>query len=181
MNPLDKYYPLIGKVVVEFQDLEFALNIMLTALLKEDPNVVMALAVTLPFAKKLDVVKSIAPFKIRDVPLLDQLDGLIQKMTEAEECRNRIVHAAWIRSTAVDEVFYHKPRTSRKHGMKNGGIRRCSVVEVETVVTSIQGAKTHLFRFCALLEERNVIQTRMFGAINGKNMGNSQAGGTRHQ
>ena len=122
MRKIEEFYPLIGKLVVEFQELDFLLNLFLGMLLKEDINVTMAFAVSLPFAKKIDVIKSIAPFKLNTAQLNEALDALIGKLGKAEEERNRIVHASWI-GEGDSKVFFHKPQTSRKHGMKNGGIR----------------------------------------------------------
>jgi hypothetical protein len=47
MKPLENYYPLIGKVVVRFQDLDMLVNMLMVCLLSEDPNVTLAFMVTL--------------------------------------------------------------------------------------------------------------------------------------
>jgi len=73
MRKIDEFYPLIGKLVVEFQEVDMLLNLLLGLLLKEDINVTMAFAVSVPFGKKIDVIKSIAPFKLNAPDLLTKL------------------------------------------------------------------------------------------------------------
>lgn len=162
MNPIEKYYPLIGKTVVEFQDLDCFLNYLLMFLLNEDPNVSMALVVSLSFAKKVDVIKSIAPFKFKYKDLHDSLKELIPQLTSSEERRNQIIHGAWIGSSVEDKVFFHKPQTSRKHGMKTGGIRHATTKEIEDTIKVIQKAKNSIFKLGAELERRNIIKVHFF-------------------
>src|ERR1039458_7508682 len=107
MKPLENYYPLIGKVVVRFQDLDMLVNMLMVCLLSEDPNVTLAFMVTLPFSKKLDVLRSVAPFKFRSQNLLDRLVTVLPILSRAEESRNRVVHAAWLGSSESNTVFFH--------------------------------------------------------------------------
>ena len=56
MRKIDEFYPLIGKLVVEFQEVDMLLNLLLGLLLKEDINVTMAFAVSVPFGKKINQI-----------------------------------------------------------------------------------------------------------------------------
>ena len=53
MEAREDFYPLIGKVVVRFQDADMFLNLFMMCLLNENINVTRAFMVTLPFSKKL--------------------------------------------------------------------------------------------------------------------------------
>lgn len=161
MPTLDEFYPLIGKVVVEFQSLDFQLNILFACLLREDPNVSMAFAVTLPFSKKIDVLKSIAPFKIPQGDLHLDLEKIIILLTQSEEKRNQVIHASWIPNASADKVFFHKPRATRKEGMKNGGIRESMPSEIDETLQTIHNAKQGLFAFCARLQKSGILRSQM--------------------
>ena len=162
MDSLDRHYPLIGKVVVEFQGIDLTLNIILGSLLiKEDINIIQAFAVSLSFSKKMDVLKSIAPFKIQEPDLLKILDKVLKELSQAESERNRIVHAHWMAASDGSKVALLKPSTSRRHGLR-GGISWVSPDEIEKVITYIQKAKSSLWMFGAELEKRGVIRLKMF-------------------
>jgi len=162
MKTLEAYYPLIGKIVVKFQDLDFFLNVLMTGLLKEDPNVTMAYAVSLSFSKKIDVLKSIAPFKFKHQDLHDTLDKSIGLMSKAEELRNRIIHASYLGSSEEGAVYVYKPRASRKHGMRNGGIRNITTKELEESLEAIQNAFNSATSLGRELEKRKIISIQLF-------------------
>jgi len=162
MKALDAYYPLIGKVVVRFQDLDMVVNITMACLLGEDPNVTQAFMVTLPFSKKLDVLRSVAPFKFKRQDLIDRLDRVLPVLSQAEDGRNRVVHATWIGSSASDTVYFHKPRATRKAGLKDGGIRHATIAELEQVIKSIASAMKEFCELGSALEKAKVLSTKMF-------------------
>ena len=163
MSKITDFYPLIGKVVVAFQEVDFLINLMFASLLREQPDISMAVATSLSFSKKLNVLKAISQFKIRASDLQARLDEVIKKLGRAEDERNRIVHAAWIPSSVDDKVFFHKPRITQKHGVKNGGIRESFPSEIEETLQSIGDAKQELLEFLGELERKSIIRTRMFG------------------
>jgi len=70
MKALETYSPLLGKVVVQFQEVDMLLTVLMACLLNEDPNVTMAFMVTLPFSKKLDVLGTVARAKFTHQDLL---------------------------------------------------------------------------------------------------------------
>jgi hypothetical protein len=169
MNALEMYYPLLGKVVVRFQEVDMLLCVLMACLLNEDPNVTLAFMITLPFSKKLDVFGTVARAKFTHQDLLDKLDKAISLLSSAEEGRNRVVHAAWIGSVSGNSVFFHKPRASRKEGMQHGGIRQATQEEVESVINKIQIAMSAVCQFGRELEQRKIIKVSLFGPIGQQN------------
>jgi hypothetical protein len=121
--------------------------------------------VILPFSKKLDALRSVAPFKFRRQDLLDKLDTIMPLLSQAEESRNRIVHATWIEHTGSNTVFFHKPRATRKAGIIAGGIRPAATDEIEAAIKSIDDAMTALCELGHALEQCKLLKTdKMFAA-----------------
>lgn len=164
MHTIDKFYQPIGHLVIRFQELDFTLNIMLMSLIKEDPNVTMAFSISLSFRKKIDVIKSIAPFKITNAELHHRLDTLINKLINAEEVRNKIIHTYWTRSSVEKKVFRLKPKTNHKKGLTGGGYE-AKLSDIEDAIKTVDEAVLELFHFCAELERKGIMPTRIFGVI----------------
>jgi hypothetical protein len=165
IKAIDEFYPLIGKVVVRFQEIDMTLNMIMACLLKEDPNVTIAFMVTLPFSKKLDVLRSVAPFKFKFKILLDQLDATLPLISVAEDKRNRVVHATWISASDNKKVFFYKPRATRKVGMKDDGIRDVTPEEIKDALKAIDDALSAICRLGEQLERQGVMITKMFSKL----------------
>lgn len=173
---LEKCYPLIGKVVVEFQQLEFSLEHLILELLihkdhkdrdliNADLNALLALTASLPFSKKVDVLRSIAPFKLRYQHIHDSLGDVIVSITKAEENRNRIVHGTWM-YYGEKQVAYMKTQTSRKHGLRGGGLKRFTTADLDKAIAEIQDAKDKVIQLGSELTRCGVIKTSMFTNTN---------------
>ncbi|MBX3746916.1 MAG: hypothetical protein KF833_16520 [Verrucomicrobiae bacterium] len=100
--------------------------------------------------------------------MLDILDGVLPLLSQAEDGRNRVVHASWIGSPGSDKVFFHKPRATRKTGMKDGGVRNATTAEIENVIKSMDSAMKALWEFGCALEKAKVPKTtKMFSSHSG--------------
>lgn len=154
-DALEKFYPLIGKVIVRFQALDSFLNVVLMGITKEQPDVVMAYSASLSFGKKVDVLKSVMLFKVGNSALLARLEDVVKALSDAEEERNRIVHASWMGGTD-GTVLFHKPQTSRKRGLRNGGVRESCVEDIEGSLIIINDAVVHLSKLARELHRTGV-------------------------
>jgi hypothetical protein len=158
MKEIESYYPLIGKAVVKFQELDLALDILMSSLVSDDVNVTMAFMATLSFKQKLDALGTVARAKFSDAVLLGILDDTMSALSKAEEGRNRVVHTTLIGTSAGDEVYSHKPKATRTDGLKNGGIKLASRDTVEDVITNIQTAMTSVVGLSNELKSRHLIK-----------------------
>jgi hypothetical protein len=156
----EKFFAPIGNIVVAFQDADFCLTMLLALLLNEDTNVTLSFAVSLSFSKKLDVVKSIAPFKIKDQGLLAELDDIVKQLANAEQERNVIVHGHWITPVKDGPIGFYKPAT-RRDGLKNF-LESKSMDDMQKVLAIIHKATERLFSFTGELHARGVIQQKVF-------------------
>ena len=160
MSGREKFFTPIGNVVMTFQDADFALTMLLASLLNEEGNVALAFAVPLTIQKKLDVIKSIAPFKIKEQALLDELDEIVNEMVQANERRNGIVHGYWLTSVKEGPIGYYKPVAGRG-GLKNF-VESKSIEDMNAVIGIIQKAAQHLFSFTGKLHKHGVLKQKNF-------------------
>ena len=149
----------IGKLVVQFQTLEFIILMLCLGITKDNLDVVMAMLSVVSFRRKLDVLRAIAPYAISDSTLGSELTDLIEKASHCEEQRNTIVHSIWL--GGQDKVFRHKPIVSRKHGLKNGGIQEFNVAEIDGVSNSIGTLVTQLKGFLNRLHKLDISRLRI--------------------
>jgi hypothetical protein len=172
VKALEKCYPLIGRVVVEFQNLEGILEILIVELLvhkdfknrdlmNKDFNCLLAVMASLTFSKKVDLIRSIAPFKLRYQDLFDSLKDIVVSLTRAEEKRNSIVHAHWM-AMGDERVVITKPRTSRKVGLIGGGLHEVTTAKIEEALAAIREATNKVADLGSKLTQRGVIKTKMF-------------------
>jgi hypothetical protein len=89
MKDFNASLPMIGRLIVDFQTLDFYLNMVLSYLLKDSLEVTTAIATSLSFSKKLDVLKSITPFRIHNHRILKQLDIMIASCGAAQHPAHR--------------------------------------------------------------------------------------------
>ena len=160
MRKIEQFYEPIGKMIVTFQDLEMSLTLLILSLVNEDPNVTMSFVAGMSFSKRIDALKSLAPFKMNPV-LCKELDDLIKKIGTCEERRNTVVHSSWMGSIDGGTVFRHKPGTNRKKGLF-GGIESAEIALVADVTAAIHDSHMALLRFAKKLTKMGVIKLKTF-------------------
>jgi hypothetical protein len=162
MKDIKESLTMIGRLIVAFQTLDFNLNMILSYLLKDTLDVTIAIATSLSFSKKLDVLKSIAPYRIHNQRILKQLDIMITLCGVAERERNMIVHSNWFINFGPEQQFVrYKPQTSRKRGLKHSttpGTPEFIQESIDIVSRALE--KVHLFG--SLLERKKIAKVRFF-------------------
>jgi len=155
MKHLDAFYEPIGRMIVAFQNAESTLSLMIVALVNEDPRVTMALVTGMSFSRRLDALRSLAPFKM-DQTLSGELADIVNELGKCENSRNMIVHSSWIASLDGRQVLRLKPNISRKKGLRDS-VKKAQVSDVTDVTKAIHAAHSKLLRFVEKLTTKRII------------------------
>jgi hypothetical protein len=149
------FYEPIGKLVVRFNDMEHFVSVLIAAITKDDPNVSMAMTAEVGFLAKLDILKAIAPFTIRDATLCKQLDDLLREMSECNTERNRMVHSAWYAGKSDTDLRRIKATIRNRKGLK-GGFLPTSLAEIQSSIDRVEDAISHLCDYMRELQQRKI-------------------------
>lgn len=149
------FYEPIGKLVARFNDMESFVAVMIMAITKDDPNVSMAMTAGLGLPAKLDILKAITPFTIKDVTLCKQLDALLEEMSKCNTERNKIVHSAWYAGKTDADLRRIKPTIRNRKGLK-GGLLPTSLKEIDVSIKRVENIITHLCDYMRVLQKRKI-------------------------
>jgi len=116
---LTEVMPLLGEIVLDFNQLESDLDDVLTELIFErSSDLGFTIIAKMSFSQKVDLFKDLAVPMCKHVgkpKLTPKFIGLVKKLKEAGENRNRAMHAKWI---DADKEFYVRT----KIGVDDNGV-----------------------------------------------------------
>ena len=90
----EPFYDALGRLAVNFSELEDALAEAIASLLRADKGASDIVTSGLSFRRKLDLLNSLYRRDQRDD--LDQFRELVALCGKAEDLRNRIIHSSWV-------------------------------------------------------------------------------------
>ncbi len=85
----------VGRVVVNFQQLEFLIVRLIWIMTSTDENIGRRITAGVSFGKLLDLLSSVFHYSVQEPTMLDEFDQLITRARNVNEGRNRVVHSWW--------------------------------------------------------------------------------------
>ncbi len=110
------FYDALGRLMVNFSELEDALSLAIQSLLKTDPQTSVILTADLSFRAKVQMANVL--YRQRHIKYLDVLRELVALCFEAEELRNRITHSSWAYSRDPTLFRRRKPSARTRSGFR---------------------------------------------------------------
>jgi hypothetical protein len=90
------FFVALGKVTAEFASLEHSLKVLAGLLLhKTDQELGQIVTAQLSFRSLLDLVGSLALYRVSDDPAHGEIDELLSRAERVEKRRNRVTHSDW--------------------------------------------------------------------------------------
>ena len=90
-----EYVTDVGRVVVNFQHLEFLIVRLIWIMAAADENIGQRITAGVSFSKLLDLLASVFHYRVQERAMLDEFDHLIKRVRKVNEDRNRVVHSWW--------------------------------------------------------------------------------------
>ena len=114
---VDRFCGALGRVILEFNYLEVAVGGLMARLLKESEATAQVFAGAPSFIGNLKFIKMLAPTKVPDATMRQELDAIVKKATELNAERNRYVHAEYMPMAGPNDEFVEM----RYRRLKDGG------------------------------------------------------------
>jgi hypothetical protein len=114
----DQHYRAIGRIVVEFQNMEQWLTFCVWELVGPDQYVGQMVTARLSIKYKRDLLASLFKHHCQDQKVRDELRALLGEVAEAEDRRNELLHSLW-GFTGIDQPVVHRRKinTTIKKGL----------------------------------------------------------------
>lgn len=149
----ERYYTLLGQLVVAFQQLEQNLAYTGYLLMGGDRRVVECATAEMSFDRLIHFVGSLFKLRIeqfgqRRDDTADLLTAAIGKANIARDVRNRLVHAQWGFDKDLNFVM-EKIEAKAKHGLRSVVLNN-QPDELVDAIGRIQEANTALMDFCTM-------------------------------
>ncbi|MGP1283014.1 MAG: hypothetical protein ACTS1X_08565 [Parasphingopyxis sp.] len=113
-NLPDDYLRAVGLVVVSATETEAVMRDFIGALLGIDNIESIAICAQMPFRLKDDIIRTLNELKAPSASELDNLDDILDQITEAIERRNAIAHSSFPIHPETGQVFRFKEKARRK-------------------------------------------------------------------
>jgi hypothetical protein len=91
----DDHLKAIGRVAVNFQHLEFSIEMWIVALIGSDDRIGMMIASQLPFRGICSLAESLYALKVTDVEKVNRFREIIKEAGQLEAQRNTLFHSNW--------------------------------------------------------------------------------------
>lgn len=92
----DAFLKALGRISANFQALEMYIAAFTWSLISSDQNVGQIVTSQISFSRLCDLLSSLFRHKVKSPDLIEELDGILQRASEAEQQRNTIIHSAWL-------------------------------------------------------------------------------------
>jgi hypothetical protein len=102
----------VGRVVVNFQHLEFTVVRLLWIMAAPDDNIGQCITACVLFSKLLDLLDSVFRYRVQHPAILEKFKTLMSRTRDINTDRNRIVHSWWF--TDPDGAEPSRLKLSRK-------------------------------------------------------------------
>src|SRR5262249_31523466 len=119
----------IGRVVVNFQHLEFTIVGLIWIMAAADEEIGQRITAHLMFSKLLDLLTSVFRYRVQTPTLVKQFESLISRARSVNTDRNRNVHSWWF--TNLDGFEPSRLKLSAK-GAQDGSNIDMDALSVET-------------------------------------------------
>jgi len=118
----------IGRVVVNFQHLEFTIVRLIWIMAAADEEIGQRITACVMFSKLLDLLTSVFLYRVQAPNLVKQFESLISRARSVSTNRNRIVHSWWF--TSLDGTEPSRLKLSPK-GTQDGSDIDMDALSVE--------------------------------------------------
>ena len=112
----DEHLKAIGRVVVYFSLLDEALSFRICSLIGYQNNIGNVITAELSFKQKVNLFSSLFCHLQKTTQEPSELKSLIDRISTAEEERNKILHSLWVVGTSSDMVIRLKATAKRRKG-----------------------------------------------------------------
>jgi len=150
----DEHLRALGRVTVNFSLLEFHLGWYVSILLGEDSGTGQIVNAQLSFKTQIDLLMSLARYKIKEQIVTEQLEDLIRRAKDIEDRRNQLVHSAWLlKEGAAEGVIRLKITARAKHGLKHTR-EEVRAANIDAFATEIQGLVGSFMLYRQVVQEQ---------------------------
>lgn len=91
----DDYVTAVGRVVVNFQHLEFIIVRLIWIMAATDDNIGQRITASVLFSKLLELLSSVFHYSVQEPSMVDKFANLMSTARNVNGERNRIVHSWW--------------------------------------------------------------------------------------
>ena len=147
MSLREDYLKAIGRIVVNFQNVETLLSLCTWSLIGAEQQVGMIITAQLSFSRLCDLFASLVRHRFGSSELTDDSDALMKRAAQLEEKRNAILHSLWVvDENQSDKVSRFKITANRLKGLKQQ-LPAVDVEELNNIADALDGLPGDLFAF----------------------------------
>jgi len=113
MEQDETFLSALGRVTLEFSQLEWFLKAAIAILLEKDMEVCHAATAQASFQQLLNIFASLFQLRVEEPKLVEKLGEVLKEIEGAAQKRNRIIHSTWF-GVADNEELGHFIRVTAK-------------------------------------------------------------------
>ncbi|TAJ09254.1 MAG: hypothetical protein EPO61_06750 [Nitrospirae bacterium] len=143
----------VGRVVVNFQYLEFTIVQLIWIMTGPDENIGQRITAGVPFTKLCELLSSIFHYHIKDSSVVEKFEHLMTQARNVNTDRNRIVHSWWFTDLDGGAPSRLKPKAK-------GAQYDSENIDADAVSTSISKLASDFEKFIDELYQANLIRRK---------------------
>ena len=114
MEQDETFLSALGRVTLEFSQLEWFLKASIAILLEKDMEVCHAATAQASFQQLLNIFASLFRLGVDEPKLIEKLGEVLKEIVEAAQKRNRIIHSTWFGVADNDELGHFIRVTAKR-------------------------------------------------------------------
>lgn len=116
----DEHYRAIGRISVEFGEIEMWVSSFAWALIDQEQSIGQIVTAGMSFSRQLDLLSSLFQHRCHDTTKLNDFNDLTKRLSKLSDKRNTIIHSLWLRqSKDSTEATRLKITAKRKPGLSH--------------------------------------------------------------
>ncbi len=148
MTLSDDFLRALGRISANFQALEASIAFLTWSLINADQTIGQIITSQVSFNRLCDLLSSLFRYRVKEQALLEKLEEILRKASEAEQRRNTVIHSVWMTDDVSGEPFRLKITSKRKKGL-DIHTENIDAAELNKIADFIRNVAEDMLKFIA--------------------------------
>lgn len=150
----DEHLRSIGKITAYFAKLELLVSFCIWSLIEGEQRLGQIVTAELSFSGKVALLSSLYRYRVNSPERLTELEELLDRVSQAEEKRNAMIHSFWGAGRTKETITRIKTTAKRSKGLKFH-FQEMKVQELDEVADFIAGVAYDVETFAIRMYDPN--------------------------
>lgn len=156
----DERLKAIGQITLNFSMLQWSISYFIWLLIGnnevsvEQQTLGETITAQLSFQRLLDLLSSLFRHRTTNPEVIEELDALLTRASQARDKRNLVIHSYWVAASSVETIIRCKTTAKQRQGLKHQS-EQMGAEDLNDIADFIEEVAYDIQRFAIRMYERH--------------------------